>query len=154
MSDTPEPPPVEPKNARPSPQFSLASLLGVMALVAVLSTLGATAPWLLWQLLRILLDAALVGYGVFIALGAWLATERRRIFCIGALLGLTMVVWTGFGFTSALHLDSQTPWGGAGWLVVGTTSLRSLERIVLSLFGGWVALRAAAFWQSDDSTNG
>lgn len=150
----PEPPPFEPEEVadrkRPRFQFNTAMLLGAMALVAVVCAVAMTVPALFALLTTALMSSAYVAYASALLSGAWFASGNRRVFCVAALLSLILIFWTDF----ALYVACQDILTGLGtppsltkyFAPVGVL----VVRIALSLFGGWVALRAARFWEAEN----
>jgi len=151
-ANQPEPPPLPPEvntgqfNWR-RPQFSVATLLGLLTLVAVACVLVLKMPGLGMMLVQLLAEVAFAGYAAFLVAGAWLSNGRSRLFCIAAVATLVLTLLPGAG-TAAVGQMLFRDLGmssGLAYFVWGFVGI--VERIALSLFGGWVALRAARYWQ-------
>lgn len=151
MNAPPEPPPVVPQR-KPHRRFrfNTATLLGVMALVAVACTLAMSVPGLLAIGFSLVVTAALTAFAAFLIAGAIVAEGDRRIFAIAALLSLGVSFWGGATGGIALRLLDR---GGLSWSTAAFvwSLLAPLQHIGLSLFGGWVALRAAKYWRQDSA---
>ncbi len=145
---TPEPPPIEPRIAeRPRFQFNTAMLLGAMALVAVVCMLAVTVPGLLVTMLGLIATAVLVAYTAFLVAGSLRGSGDYRLFAMAAATSLLVSIWgapntmlptyflQGVGLSPVL--------GTLIWALVAP-----VQHVVFSLFGGWISLRAAKFWEA------
>ncbi len=150
MSAT-QPPPIAPDSKLPRPrlQFNTATLLGIMALVAVACAVGVTMPTLFAFVVAWMSDAILVAYGGFLLAGVWLAGGNRRLFCFATLGCLVLVTLASMRSTTIgpYFLDRGGLSPAFAYFVWSLLTLA--ERVLLSLLGGWIALRAATFWQAD-----
>lgn len=152
MTDSPEPPPITPgaKQRKPRLRFNTATLLGVMSLVAVACFVVVAIPWLLAVVATLVASAALVAYAAFLIAGAVVAKGNKRLFAIASIACLVVSCWTqATGNITMYFLDR----GGMSGTAAGMlwAFIAPIEHVALSLFGGWVALRAAKFWHSDES---
>ncbi len=147
---SPEPPPFDPatKPRRHRFQFNTATLLGAMVMVSVICGIAVTVPGLLAIGFSLVVTAALTAFAAFLIAGSIVAAGERRIFAISALVSLGVSFWVGATGGIALQLLDR---GGLSWTnsALVWSILAPLQHIGLSLLGGWVALRAASFWESD-----
>lgn len=158
-ADPPEPPPLPselPSQQRPQrfnwrrPQFSVATLLGLLTLVAVVCALGMKLPVVFSYVLSITATGTSVAYVAFLVAGVWEATGRKRLFSGAALacyVFLTLSVEMNGSIWPALALQNYNSYSIAA---IFANVIPVVQNITLSGLGGWVALRAARFWQPNE----
>ena len=150
MQSEVDPPPVisPPKKRRFGPRFNTASLLGVMALVAVGCVVAMQVSGLLAYLISLAATVLLVAYVALLVAGAFTASGNRRLFAIAAGAGLVISIW---GAPQAMVVNSFLNRGGLS-PVMSTLLwgfIAPLQHMALSVFAGWVAVRTTSFWESD-----
>lgn len=143
-----EPPPVArtTEKRRFPLRFNTATLLGIMAMVAVVCAVAVAIPWLLAIVASLIATAAMVAYASVLVAGAVVGEGKRRLFAIAALVCLVVSFWTQATGSIAIHLLDR---GGLSGSLAGLlwAFIAPVEHIALSLLGGWIALRTARYWR-------
>lgn len=152
MNTSADPPPFQNPQDSPAPRkivprFNTAMLLGLMALVAVVCALGMTAPGVLVTMAGILATGVVVAYAGVMVAGALVAQESRRLFAVAALVGLAVSAW---GVPNAMIATYFMDRGGLSPIMAAFLWSLAVpfQHIGLSLLGGWIAVRAAGYWET------
>jgi hypothetical protein len=145
---TPPPFPGETTPVRTGFQFSTATLLGLTTLVAVGCALAVTIPGLLGLILALFVNLMVVAFVGFLIAGAWLSSGDRRLFCVVALGCMLLVGMTNITHKIAWQFYSGSAMGDVMQLLA--IVLMPMEVAMLSLFGGWIAVRTKRFWASKE----
>ena len=136
MSTAPPPPP--PEEPRPRIQFSMATLMGTVTLIAVGLTLIVALPAWVGVLFITILR---VGFLIFLIAGAFFAKGNRRTFCIGAIAtqflmqDFMVIRYSAFSPNSILR-DNLL-------LTIANEGIN----LGVVLLGGWFCVRARRFWE-------
>lgn len=141
------------------PQFRVATLLGLLTVVAAVCAIGAAMPSLLNVAFGLFSELLFIVYPALLVTHIVLRRGNMQLFCIVALAVLWIRPWLTSGvwdspYWRRLRIEFWGVWlnlpelpSSVGYFI------SSLEPILASLFGGWVALRAARYWQPDDSNS-
>lgn len=143
-----EPPPLQEGTPKRKfvPRYNTAMLLGAMAILAVVCTMAMSVPYLVMAILATTsLVAQVVFLGFFVA-GAWLAHGRQRLFALAVLASLTATFWGGETGTFATVISDWMGWSRVSRAYI-LSILMPVQQMALALLGGWIALRAAHFWE-------
>ncbi|WP_145246369.1 hypothetical protein [Aeoliella mucimassa] len=148
----PQPPPVlnskRPKARRL--QYNTATLLGLMALVAVTCVVAGVLPGLLWMGVLFALNLGLICYSSFLVAGALGASGRTRLFAVAALVCLGLSVSSSYRFMPIQLLVEVTL---PSRFVRGFAEmLEPLQHMMISVVGGWLALRFEPYWIDKQKT--
>lgn len=134
---TTTPPPPPPEEPRRPFQFSMATLMGAITLVAVgLAVIVAAPAWVGGLLITVLR----VGFLIFLFAGALFAKGSSRTFCIGAIA--TQFLVQDF---MVVHASSRS---NAIWREFPLSAATSEGvNLAVVLLGGWICIRARQFWE-------
>lgn len=148
-SEVDPPPVIREGKLRPRFRFNTATLLGAMALVAVVCVLAMTVPELFAIALSLLASGVIVAYASALTAGTFVTRGSRQLFAIGAAVALVISMWgMPTSNITVYWLDNRGLSPLLATLVWAVVS--PLKHIVLSLLGGWVALKTARYWRTDN----
>lgn len=145
---TPPPFPGETIRPRPRFQFSTATLLGTMALVAVVCCLAMVLPWIFAVAAALVAGVLTIAFAAFCIAGVVTAKGDRRLFAIAVLACFVISFWAhSTDWVVVQLLDDRgfsSRFATLIWAVISP-----LEHAALALLGGWIALRSQQFWKQE-----
>lgn len=132
-----------PPERRPPIQFSMATLMGAMTLIAIGLAVFLVLPY--WIAI-LTIAIAQIGLLAFLIAGAFFGTGRDRTFCIGAVATQLLLLTNSAGSFG----DSVTLWLRTSVSLRPDSVIFPIVRIMAVLFGGWVCVYARRFWERRD----
>ena len=129
--------PLPPPERRPPFQFSMATLMGTMTLVAVgLAVLFVFPAWAA----VLIASVVSVTWIAFLAAGAFFGKLTARTFCIGALAA---------HWLARIDVAYLAAFPKSSWEFNSVYAVLHLVGVILAdVFAGWVCIRARRFWEN------